>query len=212
MPPWEHVLRGFVAQYLENSDSLVEALTSQQLHSLQMLKHGEVLCRRGESADCVWLIIDGAIDIYGTNGEPFRQRRNGELVGEQAFFLGRTPKAEEKGRSAEMRAHGHTTLLRFDGALADKLTLDQRYLWYEMLANVVNEKLVEATRQRSELTSKLHWHTDLVRKFGDASALGVVMLELTGGAPVKPEREVVVWFSDIAGFSAWSKDLGAVIV
>jgi class 3 adenylate cyclase len=198
-------------------DQLYDALTRNGLYQVDQLAHGAVLCRKGDPADCFWLVIDGEVDVYEQADAPIRKRGRGDLLGEQAFLLGYTPcmksaDGRSPGRSAGLVAHGQTKVLRLDAALADKLTTDERALWYELLAHVINAKLVEATRQRAEQVNQVADRNRLLARFCDKTALGMVEAAMNGRKAFTADRDVVVWFSDIAGFSTWSRrrDVAAV--
>ncbi|WP_119389884.1 adenylate/guanylate cyclase domain-containing protein [Taklimakanibacter lacteus] len=207
---WPVVLREFLHRYSVHADKLYDALTRNGLYQVERPPHGTELCRRGDPADCLWLVIEGEVDVYEQADAPIRKRLRGDLLGEQAFLLANTPCAKladgkSPGRSARLVAHGQTRVLRFDAALVDKLTTEERALWYELLANVINVKLVEATGQRAEQASQVADRNHLLTRFCDKTALGVVEAAMSGRSAFTADRTVVVWFSDIAGFSTWSR-------
>lgn len=207
---WPDVLREFLGSYSVHAGKLFDALTRNGLYQVHHLSHGTVLCQKGDPADCFWLVIEGEVDVYEQADAPIRKRGRGDLLGEQAFLLANTPcrkglNGESPGRSAKLVAHGQTRVLRFDAALADKLTTEECALWYELLANVINVKLVEATGQRAEQANQVADRNRLLARFCDKTALGVVEAAMSGRQAVTADREVVVWFSDIAGFSTWSR-------
>jgi class 3 adenylate cyclase len=207
------VLREFLGRYTAYVDKLYDALTRNGLYQVDQLAHGAVLCRKGDPADCFWLVIEGEVDVYEQADAPIRKRGRGDLLGEQAFLLAYTPcmksaAGKSPGRSAGLVAHGQTKVLRFDAALADKLTTDERALWYELLAHVINVKLVEATKQRAEQVNQVADRNRLLARFCDKTALGMVEAAISGREAFTADRDVVVWFSDIAGFSTWSRGRG----
>lgn len=210
MPQWPEALRAFLGKYSADADKLYQMLTKPGLHTEHRPPHGTVICEKGQAADCFWLIVDGQVDVYEGPGAPIRKRGSGELIGEQAFLMARTPYMNAQagttpGRTARLTTHGSTVLLRFDAALTDALIAEERALWYELLAHVINDKLVEATRQRANLAAQLTDRNGLLARFCDETALGTVQAIISGSQVITSVRNVVVWFSDIAGFSAWSR-------
>ena len=54
------------------------------------LADGEMLCREGDAADCVFAIAEGEIDVYlADNAHPVARRLPGDVVGEFGMFLPR---------------------------------------------------------------------------------------------------------------------------
>ena len=72
------------------------------------LADGEILCREGDAADCIFAIAEGEIDVYvAENAHPVARRLPGDVVGEFGMFLPR-------GRSATLRARGPSSVLTLD--------------------------------------------------------------------------------------------------
>jgi adenylate cyclase len=95
-------------------------------------------------------------------------------------------------------------LIRFDASLQEKFNADERAAWSLTLAAVINQKLEEATRQRSELSQSILEREALLGRFAEGDALGVVRRALEDQSAPVVSREVIVWFSDIANFSTWA--------
>lgn len=200
----ELILRTFLESYSSDPAILQGALTRLGMPLTVRKSHLERICSKGDAANCFWLIAEGQVGVDG-GAAHIRDRKAGELIGEQAFLSARTPKGAGATRTAGLVSHGFTVLLQFDAAILDRLEPDERSLWFELLANVLNEKLEQATEQRSWLTSSVIDQERLLRKFCDNTALGAVMARLNGESKYSANRECVVWFSDISGFSAWSR-------
>ncbi|TXH38922.1 MAG: cyclic nucleotide-binding domain-containing protein [Rhodospirillaceae bacterium] len=208
MQEWPNVLRNFLSDYSEAADSLFTLLTDSAFHTIQKYRHDHVLCRTGDVATCFWLIVEGQVDIYYADGTFFQERAAGELIGEMAFLSAQTPSAIRKGRAtgrtADMKCHGDTTLLEFDAGLIERVPSEQRAQIFSLLANVVNEKLEQASTQRAGLHGEIGAQSRLLSRFCDHTALGFVRTALSGETLPIRRREVIVWFSDIAGFSTWA--------
>ena len=210
MLEWPQILRTFLGRYSAEADRLYKILVSPGMHQERHPPHGTVLCEKGQAADCFWLIVDGRVDVYEGPDSPITQRGQGELIGEQAFLAARTPclkrpDGKALGRTTKLTTHGNTVLLRFDAAPIEALKPEDRALWYELLAHVVNDKLIQATHQRAQLVAQLADRDKLLARFCDETALGTVQAIIGGGQVITSLRKVVVWFSDIAGFSTWSR-------
>jgi CRP-like cAMP-binding protein len=71
---------------------------------------GDVIIRQGEMGDCMFVIQEGAVEVY-TEKEGkvvlLAVRREGELIGEMAVF-------EREVRSASVRARGRARVLTLD--------------------------------------------------------------------------------------------------
>lgn len=208
MQEWPNVLRNFLSDYSEAADSLYALLTNPAYQTIQKLPHNHALCRTGDVATCFWLIVDGEVDIYHVDGTFIRKRAAGELIGEMAFLSEQTPSAKRKGRAsgrtADMKCHGATTLLEFDAGLIEKVAPEERAQIFSLLANVANEKLEQATAQRANLHTELSTQSHLLSRFCDRTALGFARASLAGERREARSRDVIVWFSDIAGFSTWA--------
>jgi monoamine oxidase len=71
------------------------------------LADGQVLCEAGEIADCVYAVLNGALDVV-LPGETraVTQKQRGDVAGEYGLFL--------PTRSATLRAAGRSTVLQLD--------------------------------------------------------------------------------------------------
>jgi monoamine oxidase len=71
------------------------------------LQDGEILCRSGDVADCVYAVLNGAVDVLWPGSEiPIARKQRGDVVGEYGLFLNK--------RSATLRARGQTRILKLD--------------------------------------------------------------------------------------------------
>lgn len=204
-PNWRDPLEQFVRDYSSNPDALLSAMLRPGLQTIAPFGNGEVVCRHGDVANCFWFIVDGSVDIHIAEKDLIVVRQPGDLIGEQAYLTSQTPKSGVNLRTATMTSHGASTLLRFESSIVNTFTVEERALWYELLAHVVNLKLVNATEQRAKQQEQIEDARTLLQRFNDPAALGIIMVALGGATSPTPVRQVVVWFSDIAGFSSWSR-------
>jgi NTE family protein len=69
---------------------------------------GDVLCRAGEPATCMYAVASGEIEVLlGGDAAPIASMRSGDIVGEYGLFL-------PEGRTATLRARGQTSVLELD--------------------------------------------------------------------------------------------------
>lgn len=68
---------------------------------------GHILCKAGETADSVYVVMSGTLDvILQDEVDPIAQKLKGDVAGEYGLFL--------PHRSATLRTYGPTTLLKLD--------------------------------------------------------------------------------------------------
>lgn len=76
----------------------------------RVYQSGEWLVRQGESADCMFVIQEGEVEILKRRGEGHVRlavRGPGEIIGEMALF-------ERQTRSADIRARGRVRVITID--------------------------------------------------------------------------------------------------
>lgn len=163
----------------------------------------EIICRRGQRVDGCWLVLSGQVEIR-SDDQNVTFRGAGEMVGEQGLlhFLA----GKDGFRTADIRALGSVRLFRIDAAFQQCLSDREKLVWALTLSDVVNLKLEQATKGRSELRSSAAEHEALLRRFSDGDALGIVKMTASGQAAQVQARRAIVFFSDIANFSVWAVD------
>ena len=169
---------------------------------------GEFLCVQGEDADSCWIILEGEIEVQD-KGRTITYRNSGEMIGEQALLQSPGNKIAKARRSADLIARSQTRLACIDAAFQEELTAEEKLAWVTTLSAVINEKLEQATRDRARLQSFIYDRDTLLARFADGHALGLVKRAIDEAAPPVQYRDVIVWFSDIASFSAWSSGQSA---
>ncbi|WP_340115613.1 adenylate/guanylate cyclase domain-containing protein [Pelagibius sp. 7325] len=210
MEQWRPALLNFLKKYSSDPDGLFRALTEQGIGSIAQYRNGEIICSAGDPADCVWLIVEGGVSVQGDEKDSghIKDRGAGSLIGEQGVLMARSPTRNfsrgTSGRTATLKAHGFTRLFRIDEVVIEKLSAENQAAWYELLAHVLNEKLAEATHQRGELIEQRDRGGSMLSRFCDKEALGLARAAFEDQPKLISNREVVVWFSDLAGFSGWA--------
>lgn len=192
----------FLQRFARNPEILREPM-SNVCRRLKRLRDDEYLCREGEPAECFWIVDDGTI-VVGTEGKIVR-RIKGDLVGEIAFH-----RRDEAKRTTSMRADGVARVWQIDRVFLDELTPEQSAAWFETVAAVLAEKVIEATEQRTRLLSDNVSLDHVLRRF--VCDDGLMAVNATFGDPelaniVPDQTTAMLWFSDVAGFSSFAKEM-----
>jgi CRP-like cAMP-binding protein len=112
------------------------------------LADGEILCREGDAADCIFAIAEGEIDVFLADNSPAVARRlPGDVVGEFGMFLPR-------GRSATLRARGPSSVLTLDYEHFKRFLLAFPQSMLSLLALCVSQLHAIQTTEKS--ASRLH--------------------------------------------------------
>lgn len=174
--------------FLEGADpEVVKLITSEHR---RLYQQGDVLCREGEAADHLYLILAGVVDV-SAGGESLVQRGPGEIVGEQAFIEGQP-------RGATVTAIGQVEVLRLPHPLVERL-LDDRSVARGLL-KAMSAKLSEATRHRAVRYARERL---LFTEFSAHVAPEVAQRLAASGADYGKPRQVdaLILFSDIRSFT-----------
>lgn len=204
-PAWQTQLRDLLARYVKDPTPLFDHLTRSERVGFPEYNDGDVIFHKGGMPDTFAIILEGEVDILSGSGNRFKGRGEGELIGEQAFLLASQPGDQIACRSASIRAHGNVKLITFHGDIVADMGVAVRARWFELMAHILNQKLVEASDDRSRMVDKHIAESRLLERFCDKEALSLVRAAMDGRLIQTPVRDAVVWFSDIAGFSAWAK-------
>lgn len=193
----------FLKEHCPDPVLIRSAIARTQLWTVAEFLPDEMVCRRGDRVSACWLVLSGQIEIRADE-QTVAFRGAGELVGEQGllhFLAGKTG-----SRTADIKACGPVRLLCIDASFQQNLTDQEKVVWIQTLADVVNSKLAQATQGRSELRSSAAEHELLLRRFSDGDALGIVKMAAGGQAGPVQNRVAIVYFSDLANFSVWAAD------
>lgn len=161
------------------------------------LVQGEALCREGEDAVSFWLLTQGEVQVAGhtSSRAVFVERRGpGDLIGELAAMRPGT------ARSATVTALDHAAeaycfSMRSLEALPAE---DQLGIWRGLAVHVAG-KLASTVPARVGAHLLGEEREALLRRFVNEDVLGSIR-----SAEHSPYeyREAIIWFSDLAGFSA----------
>jgi class 3 adenylate cyclase len=202
-PEIEQQLDGFLRQHCPEPALIRSALSRLPLCGVSDHIPDGIICRRGDRVEGCWLILNGQLEIR-SDEQNVTFRGAGEMVGEQGLlhFLS----GKSAARTADITARGPVRLLHVDAAFQHCLDDREKIAWVLTLAGVVNMKLEQATKGRSELRSSAAEHELLLRRFADGDALGIVKIAASGLMRPAQRRRAIVYFGDIANFSVWSAD------
>jgi CRP/FNR family cyclic AMP-dependent transcriptional regulator len=105
------------------------------------LKPGQVLFNKGDPADRLYVLVEGALEVV----ESERQVQPGELIGEISFF------SREGVRSATVRSPTGATLLSMDEATFRQLFHQNPSFGYEIVRLVTERLSGDVARLRAQL-------------------------------------------------------------
>lgn len=194
----------FIERFCSQPDELKAAFDGAP--RLVFVSEGDPLCRQGDVANGVWIVEDGIFSIR--HGHSITERRWGELIGEAAFYR-LDPEGRPPYRAADVVARARSSAWLIDRAIIDNLPDPLKLAWTEGVARALVSKLDEATAQRVNLADDVGSMEGLARRFvcDEGMSAALAMLK-TGSAEIRPHRtQAVVWFSDVAGFSAHAEAL-----
>jgi class 3 adenylate cyclase len=196
-------LHDFLVKYCPRPDLIEPGMLNSFFLAVEDKNTGDLICRRGGDVGFCWFILSGRVEVV-VDGRVITERSNGEMIGEQELLRSLVRKRDASPATADVVARGQVRLVRFGRAFQEKFTAEQQAAWGLTLAAVVNEKLQQATDERSLLQRFIDDREKLLSRFAEGEALGVVKREADGNETRVRSREVIVWFSDIANFSTWS--------
>lgn len=109
-----------------------------------------------------------------------------------------------------MIANGPAAVWEIDSSDISDMTVEQRACWHETVGRCLTAKLDDATSQRKNLIEDRKDIDHLLRRFVCDDGLHAAYAALHRGVAerIKPVRtSAIIWFSDLAGFSTYARDL-----
>jgi|GEM_PF-3524278 len=163
------------------------------------LMENEVLCRPGDPTDCLWIVAKGILAVK-ENDLTLVTRNRGSLLGEQGLL------DQRGGRRLELVAvNGPVEILEIS-LPAIEAHPNASQIWRNC-AWILCMKLDETTADIVEARRKLILYQNYLRLFVGEYALSVEKLA-PEAVLQRPRREtVIIWFSDIIGFSKYSSTM-----
>ena len=157
------------------------------------------LCRRGAEGTCLWVVVRGRIDVK-SGGKLIAARTRPEVIGEMAILR------DGGTRSADLFvAETPTELLEISRRMI--LVHPSAARIWQNVANLISAKLDRATQEREMLKGDLAEKTQLLRTWVGEDALSKFRLAPEAFMHGHRRQRVVIWFSDVVGFSRMAMDL-----
>jgi CRP-like cAMP-binding protein len=130
---------------------LFETLTPDQLDAVDQLaverayQEGEAIVRQGDPGDELFLLLEGAVDVYLDRGQPSEERlRTIEAVD----YFGEMAILDDQPRSATIVASRPSRLLALAGGSLKELILQMPEISFEIL-RVLSARVRSAEQRRS---------------------------------------------------------------
>ena len=163
------------------------------------LAEGEHICRRGDKADCLWVIVSGSVAVRD-DARTLYVRSHPDIVGELNILGG-----EDRRRYDLVANESMVELLAIRRpAIARHPRAD--ILWRN-IARIVSNKLNAATAQTSALLEQVQDDAHILRAYTNKYALS---RRLISGSRFLTDHRVeraIIWFSDIVNFTRSVLDL-----
>ncbi|WP_173087814.1 adenylate/guanylate cyclase domain-containing protein [Devosia sp. 1635] len=191
-------LEMFAAKYAEDPLKLLEAIGT--VKHLRRYNDGDVICHADEVAECLWIVDEGTVVIG--EGSKITRRHKGDVVGEIAFH-----RPGEARRSTGIKADMTAKLWQIDRSKIDQMQPEHRVLWLEAVAAVLSDKLIEATEQRALLLKENVSLDQVLKRFVCEDGLMAVNGAFESQHIEPDMTTALLWFSDLAGFSTFSREL-----
>ncbi|NRG18688.1 cyclic nucleotide-binding domain-containing protein [Rhizobiales bacterium] len=154
---------------------------------------GEYICRHGDVAECLWVIVTGSVAVKEGDRTLFVRRR-GEVVGEQNL-LGNGYRRMYDLVASEMNVE----VLVVDKASIEKHP--ERDLIYRNIARIISLKLKNASIKVASLSRQLQDDTRILHAYTNQYALSRRMQAGGGRLTDYKVDRAIIWFSDVVGFS-----------
>lgn len=154
---------------------------------------GDFLCERGDLADCLWVIVSGAIAVKEKNHTIF-VRKQGQVVGEQALL------GSESVRFFDLVAHERTVEVLTIKKASIENHPQKEVLWRN-IAKIVSLKLRRASAKIESLSRQLEDDTRILQAYTNKFALS---RRIGSGGSQRTDyvvERVIMWFSDVVNFS-----------
>lgn len=162
--------------------------------SVRHVPFGEALCRRGDPADRLWIVTKGRL----TAQSPEIQRQRPVympymVVGERGVLGKMTERVADLVSDDE-----HTELLEIH--VSDIEKHPQNYLLYRNIGAINSDRVLEAYKAYENLAAERAELLETIRRYVGTDYLNRKTLIPDNYRDCASE-DVVIWFSDIAGFS-----------
>lgn len=182
------------------ASGLVDDISASDLVALDPLprrySEAEYLCRIGDSADRLWVIVGGSVAVRNSD-QTFYIRQENDVVGELNIL------SNEGFRSFDLVADESyvETLLILKERIQKHPRAD---LLWRNIAKIISLKLKLATTHTISLLQQLKDDEGILKAYTNEYALG--RRRRSGGKYITDHRadRAIIWFSDIVNFSRFS--------
>ena len=157
---------------------------------------GEALCKPGDPADCLWIIVNGAIAVKLKDQTLFTRSRN-EVVGEQHLV----------GNGYQRTYALIATESTVEVLVVDKAKIEAHpeagTLWRN-IAKIISIKLRGASQKTASLGRQLADDTRILHAYTNQYALSRRMQSGSAHQTDYMVERCVIWFSDVVNFSQYT--------
>ena len=166
------------------------------------LSEGDCICRRGDTADRLWVIITGSVAVRD-GGKTLYVRRKPDVVGEQNIL------SNGGFRWYDLVANESQVEVLVIRKEAIERHPQVAVLWRN-IAKVISIKLKMATAQTADLLEQVQDDAQILKAYTNEYALSRRLC--SGGRYLTDHRleNAVIWFSDIDNFSRFVLNLSPV--
>lgn len=195
----------FLERFCRTPDLLLASFEAQPSR-VEQYSDGQLICRKGDIGDVMWVILEGDVRVEGPDHYVV-VRHPADIVGEGAFYRSVDG---PRLRGADLRAAGEVVLYRIDGAFVESLSLEGRAAWHETICRVLTTKLDESQVQRLALRADRLTQDTLLDRFVSAEGKAAARAAISGNdfGEIDPEIcDALIWFSDVGGFTNYASDL-----
>jgi len=156
---------------------------------------GEFVCRHGEAAENLWVLVAGSVSVR-ENGRTLFVRRRHEVVGEQNL-LGNGCRRWYDLVVSESQAE----LLEISKAAIERHP--QSDILWRNIAKIISLKLKDASIKTSALSQQLEDDTRILHAYMNEYALSRRLQSGGGHLTGYHVDRAIVWFSDVVDFSRY---------
>jgi len=160
---------------------------------------GQYLCRRGEAAECLWIIVTGSVAVKEEERTLFVRQRN-RVVGEQNLL------GNGYSRMYDLVANESNVEVLIVESESIAAHPEKQLIWRN-IARIISLKLKNASAKISSLSRQLEDDTRILHAYTNQYALSRRLQ--SGGDNLSGYQvdKAIVWFSDIADFSKYALEL-----
>ncbi len=159
----------------------------------------DYVCRHGDTAESLWVIVDGSVAVREDNRTLFMRRKN-EVVGEQNLLGNGCRRWYDL-----VVSESHAELLEINKKSIENHP--QADVIWRNVAKVISLKLKDASIQTATLSKQLEDDTRILHAYTNEYALSRRLQSGSGHLTDYRVDRVIVWFSDVTDFSRYANEL-----